>query len=300
MSDSILSTLDVGAGDCLYIESILSLAEKLLMFYDLSSELNEYWGDMFHKGNVVPRKIVIQYEKVLTGEYLNYIPIYRHPVDTCPPTHEFTPLVKKIRDRVEKLLGHKQGYFNHALIQLYPDSESHISDHSDKTLDIMRGTQIVNVSIGAVRKMKIKNKIKGIDGVRESVRISLANGSVFVMGWQTNRRFYHGINQDKRVSALKDDSELDFGEARISITFRNIATFSDGKKLYGQGAKNDHAIFCAGKENKEESQKDEELRMLKAFSAENKNSDFDWDEHYGYGFNCINFEKLNEVEYELK
>lgn len=189
------------------------------------------------------------------------------------------------------MLGMVRGELNHVLIQLYTDGESHISDHSDKTLDIRRGTPIINVSIGAVRKMKIKNKIKEEDGTRKSERINLANGSVFVMGWDTNKKFYHGINQDKRMSNLKTDEELDFGGARISLTFRSIATFIDENGgLRGQGA----AKTGNAAESAIESAEDEELRMLKAFSAENREVDFDWDEHYGAGFNCINFKTLNQ------
>jgi alkylated DNA repair dioxygenase AlkB len=284
-----LIDLDIGAGDCRYCESILSKEEKSRMFYDLNSELGPYWSEMFHKGGAVPRKIVIQCETPLKGEYVGMEPIYRHPIDVSPPTHQYTQLVEDIRNRTEDLLGFERGYLNHVLIQLYSDGESHISDHSDKTLDIMRGTPVINVSIGAVRKMKIKNKVKSPDGTRHSERIELHNGSVFVMSWETNRKFYHGINQDKRMESLKTDAELDFDGSRISLTFRNIATFVDSDGiLHGQGAVKN------GTEHLGETDEDEELRMLKAFSAENRETDFDWDAYYGSGFRCINFETLNE------
>lgn len=286
--------LEIGAKDCKYSESILTDVEKRRMFLDLNSELKNYWNQMYHKGSPVPRKIVIQYSKHLVGDFKEMIPIYRHPVDVSPPSYEFTPIVEELRNRVEDSLGMERGELNHVLIQLYPDGESHISDHSDKTLDIRRGTPIINVSIGAVRKMKIKNKIKQIDGTRKSDRIELENGSVFVMGWETNRKFYHGINQDKREDKFKSDAELDFGGARISLTFRSIATFVDESgKLWGQGAK--HRTNYDNQETPEE----EELRMLKAFSAENRELDFDWDEYYGSGFDCINFKTLNQSASEL-
>ena len=204
-----VQNLEIGAGDCRYCDTILSDEETDHMFEKLNAELETSWSQMFHKGGAVPRKIVIQCEKSKTGEFSGMEPIYRHPVDEAPPTHSYTRIVKEIRNRIEDLLGFERGFLNHVLIQLYPDGESHISDHSDKTLDIKRGTPIINVSIEAVRKMKIKNKIKGDDGTRKSDRIELQNGSVFVMGWETNRRFYHGINQDKRMDTLKTQAELD-------------------------------------------------------------------------------------------
>lgn len=287
MSNFELIGLEMGAGDCKYCQSILTESERDTMFYDLNSELQTYWGEMFHKGGAVPRKIVIQCEKPSEGEFSGMEPIYRHPVDQAPPTYLYTPLVKDIRDRVEDLLGFSRGTLNHTLIQLYPDGESHISDHSDKTLDIQRGTPVINVSIGAARKMKIRNKVKGEDGARHADRIALENGSVFVMGWETNRKFHHGINQDKRIDSIKNESELAFDGARISLTFRNVATFVDlDNVLHGQGAVNDP-------NDSTETAEEEQLRMLKAFSAENRETDFDWDLHYGEGFRCINFERLN-------
>ena len=48
--------------------------------------------------------------------------------------------MEAIRDHVEKTLGHP---VNHALLQLYRNSEDYISEHSDKTIDVVRGSNIV-------------------------------------------------------------------------------------------------------------------------------------------------------------
>lgn len=308
-----LVDLGIGAGDCKYCSSILEDDEKSRTFHNLMEELADLWNDMFHRGGPVPRKIIIQTERPKEGEFADMEPIYRHPVDISPPSYSYTPLVKSIRDRVENLLKLTRGSLNHVLIQLYSDGESHISDHSDKTLDILKNTPIINVSIGAVRKIKIKNKIKTIDSKnvnkifnnkiiddkmiihnRKSEFIELENGSAFVMGWDTNRKFYHGINQDKRMDSLKTEGELAFGKTRISLTFRNIATFIDSNgMLHGQGApKNDNQN--TNNNNILNSLEDEEIQMLKAFSAENRETCFDWDLHYGRGFRCINFKTLAE------
>jgi hypothetical protein len=45
-----------------------------------------------------------------------------------------------------------------------------------------------------------------------------------------------------------------------------------------------------------EDQSMQELVMLKAFSAENRQPDFDWDAEYGSGFDCINLHILNKVD----
>ena len=62
--------------------------------------------------------------------------------------------------------------------------------------------------------------------------------SLFVLGWETNREYFHCIAQDRRDPRLKSREELAFGGERISLTLRLIATFervSDGF-MFGQGA----------------------------------------------------------------
>lgn len=74
------------------------------------------------------------------GQSFSRFPVYRHPADTSPPLRAWTPTVEAIRDHVEKTLGHP---VNHALLQLYRNSEDYISEHSDKTIDVVRGSNIV-------------------------------------------------------------------------------------------------------------------------------------------------------------
>jgi len=82
-------------------------------------------------------------------------PMYRHPADNSPPLRSWTPTVSIIREHVERVLGHP---VNHVLIQCYRTGSDYISEHSDKTLDIVRGTSIVNVSVGAQRQMILRQK----------------------------------------------------------------------------------------------------------------------------------------------
>lgn len=280
--------LNVGSNDCQYYSNILMDDEIRTMFYNIKKEVE--WNIMSHKGGDVSRLINIQ-----SSVYIDYetniikIPLYRHPIDVFPEQYEFTDNVKLLKDRIENILNLEYNYFNHCLIQLYRGGTSHITDHCDKTLDIAPNTLIVNVSLGAVRYMRIKNKIKNnISLQRESARIKLENGSLFVLGWNTNRKFYHGIKPDNRDNKLKSVEELDFNSERISLTFRNIATFIDqDKNISGQGAKKNIDDECIDLY-------EEGLAMLKAFSNENNEIDFDWDKNYGCGFNCIDFNIIDK------
>lgn len=102
-------------------------------------------------------------------------PIYRHPVDEIPPLSSFSPIVQLIREHVQKVRfdlfitlsflserdTHKKVLnfpVNHVLIQHYRSGADYISDHSDKTIDVIRNSSIANVSLGAQRIMTLRLK----------------------------------------------------------------------------------------------------------------------------------------------
>ncbi|ETS74708.1 hypothetical protein PFICI_13192 [Pestalotiopsis fici W106-1] len=249
------------------------------------------WQRMSHQGGEVPRLVAVQGEVDAEGN----IPVYRHPADESPPLRLWTATVKKIRDEVEKKVGHP---LNHALIQFYRDGNDYISEHSDKTLDIVRGSYIVNVSLGAERTMVLRTKRqpKEQDGAqsrtspdgskREVQRARLPHNSMCKMGLQTNMRWLHAIRQDKRLDRDKTADELAYNGARISLTFRQIGTFLDQnqKKIWGQGAKTKSKAEAHAVVN---GQSSEAIEMIKAFGKENQSTDFDWQAHYGPGFDVL-------------
>lgn len=163
----------------------------------------------------------------------------------------------------------------------------------------MRGSSIVNVSVGAQRVMTLRTKKdqSEIDTgskaspsatKRQIQRFPLPHGSMFVMGLETNRRWTHAIRMDSRPSQLKSSEELDYNGERISLTFRHIGTFltPDEKMIYGQGAKGktreeaNPVVNGSGKETDV---------LLEAFGRENRDSDFVWDDWYGIGSDVLHF-----------
>ena len=165
----------------------------------------------------------------------------------------------------------------------------------------MAGTAVVNLSLGASRVMTLKSKKDYVTKLDEAgievptkrlfQKITLPHNSVFVLGWQTNRDFLHLIKADKRMSSEKLQSELACDEQRISLTFRTIATYLDASgKITGQGARKSENI---------ESDQDEVAQtdaLLCGFGAENKSSRFDWEDHYGQGFDIVNFVFVKDSE----
>lgn len=203
---------------------------------------------------------------------------------------------------------------NHVLIQFYRSGADYISDHSDKTIDIVRGSNIANVSLGATRTMTLrlkrnkswsssnlendekvlthwqdKNISPSTSGVtpRDAQRISLPHNSMFVMGLDTNAKWLHGINRDNRPLKTKSPDEQFEGGARISLTFRHIGTFmsNDGGCIWGQGAKSKTKEGA----NSISVDKEEVENLIQAFSDENQKSNFDWDGAYGQGFDVLHF-----------
>jgi alkylated DNA repair dioxygenase AlkB len=217
---------------------------------DIKAEIE--FSEMLSHGSPVPRLIAIQSSKTASG-----YPLYRHPADYTPITKDFTSITIKIKNYIEKKLNCN---LNHALIQLYRNGDDMIGEHSDKTLDIKHSTLIINYSVGTTRTMRLRKKDK-----TQIEKVDLTNNSMFVLGPETNKKWLHMI---KSNSTIKDE--------RISFTFRNIATFIDENGIItGQGAPKN-------KINKLDS-----IDMLKAFSRENHESEYDWNELYETGFHAI-------------
>jgi hypothetical protein len=241
------------------------------------------------------------------GYYESY-PIYRHPADESPPLLAFSPTVSAIRTHVEHTLQHP---VNHVLIQLYRTGADFISEHSDKTIDVVRGSRIVNLSLGARRTMTLRTKKDATantdndgDGggvQRTTQRVPLPNNSLFVMGLETNARWMHSVHTDKRPESTKDPAERG---PRISLTFRHIGTFltprlspSPSSPAAGQAqAQVQQLIFGQGATGKTRAEArpvvhggEEAERLLAAFGAENHQSEFDWEKAYGEGFDVLHF-----------
>jgi alkylated DNA repair dioxygenase AlkB len=247
------------------------------------------WQKMYHAAGEVPRLVAVQGAIDTEGSK----PVYRHPSDQSPPLLNFTPTVLLVKEAAEKVVGHP---LNHVLIQLYRDGKDYISEHSDKSLDIVRGSKIVNASFGARRTMRLRRKKKNaaanpdIPGEqRETQRIAMPHNSLFVLGLISNQAWLHGINADKRLPMDKAPEELAYGGMRISLTFRHIGTFLDASEthIWGQGAKaktkEQASAVVAGDAAETE-------RMIYAFGRENHEDEkWDWEEAYGEGFDVLHF-----------
>ncbi|KAG6050112.1 hypothetical protein E4U39_004824 [Claviceps sp. Clav50 group G5] len=278
----------LGEGDTSVIDNLLPLEVEESAFEKLSNEVQ--WQRMMHLGGEVPRLVAVQGEVSQDGSR----PVYRHPSDESLPLLPFSPTVLTIKEETEKHLGHA---INHVLIQFYRDGNDYISEHSDKTIDVVKGSYIANVSIGAERTMIFRTKRKGIDpslgdasppcDVKRHVqRARLPHNSLCRLGLNTNMKWLHSIRQDKRAERDKTPAEMAQGGSRISLTFRHIGTFldKDEQMIWGQGATGKTRDAARPVIN---GQSPQAVEMLKAFGAENNSSIFDWEAHYGKGFDVL-------------
>ncbi len=210
---------------------------------------------------------------------MHSIPLYRHPSDESPPLQPVTPTVALIANRVQRVLGHP---VNHVLIQHYRSGHDHISEHADKTIDIVLASNIVNVSLGATRTMVLRHKDDDSQSDAFLQTIPLPHNSMFVLGLETNREWKHGIHpvRGRRIVV---------GE-RISLTFRYIGTFltKDLSMIYGQGAVGKTRAEARPVVNGGQMVR----RLIGAFGEENRDSQFDWDQVYGGGFDVLHFGNL--------
>jgi alkylated DNA repair dioxygenase AlkB len=241
-------------------------------FQELQREID--WQTMFHRGGEVPRRVALQGSVGPSGEE----PLYRHPADEQPRLVPWTPGVDRLRRATEALVGHP---LNHGLLQLYRDGRDWIGSHADKTLDLIRPSFIVNVSLGATRTMVLRPKAEG-----RAQRIPLPHGSVVVMDLETNRRWLHEIRQQGAAGEIGP---------RISLTFRQIGSFWDPatQAVWGTGTParlpTDH-VPPTHAEALEESE-----RLLRLFRDENQDPLFD-SASYRPGFRIRDFHAWREAE----
>ncbi|ORY77410.1 hypothetical protein BCR37DRAFT_405993 [Protomyces lactucae-debilis] len=255
--------------------------EAATVFTELLKELS--FETMSSFGTPVPRLVCVQAAVETDGTR----PIYRHPADASPTTGPWTPLMQRLVDRINAQLGTR---LNHALIQLYRSGADNISEHSDKTLDLVPGSLIVNASFGAQRTMTLRwkqNKALAEADTskrKENVQIKLPHNSLLVMNLDTNAAWTHAIRPDKRRTSERQPEENAYDDQRISITLREIGTFitSDGH-IYGSGA------LAKDRQHAEPASKNpvDWEQLIIAFGKENRHTSVDWEFCYGKGSQAV-------------
>ncbi|MBZ5713749.1 alpha-ketoglutarate-dependent dioxygenase AlkB family protein [Nannocystis pusilla] len=122
-------------------------------------------------------------------------------------THPWPPHLRGARDRIAAVCGHP---FNYALVNLYQTGDDYIGWHADKVSDLVPGSSIASLSLGAARPFQLRHKSSGA-----AHEVMLASGSLLVMRGTCQQFYKHSLPRRRGVT-----------EPRFNITFRHVR--SDG------------------------------------------------------------------------
>lgn len=113
------------------------------------------------------------------------------------------PCLLPLCDQLERKLGYRP---NNCLLNYYPDGKSTMGYHSDSTKELVEGTGISIVSLGAARSISFRSKAE-VDRV---ISYELPTGSLMHMDAETQDDWKHALPKARDAGP------------RISMTFRLI------------------------------------------------------------------------------
>jgi alkylated DNA repair dioxygenase AlkB len=79
--------------------------------------------------------------------------------------------------------------FNSVGLNFYRDGRDSVAPHSDQLDEIVRGSPIALLSLGATRRMTIR----ATAAPARALHVDLAGGSLLVMSYETQRHYTHGV-----------------------------------------------------------------------------------------------------------
>ncbi|MGJ8632494.1 MAG: alpha-ketoglutarate-dependent dioxygenase AlkB family protein [Luteolibacter sp.] len=116
---------------------------------------------------------------------------------------DWSPVLLEIKERVEGVTG---ASYNSCLLNLYHHGGEGMGWHSDDEKSLEEEASIASVSFGAERKFSFKHR-----ATKETVGMTLDDGSVLEMKGKTQAKWWHQLPKTKKV-----------GDPRINLTFRKM------------------------------------------------------------------------------
>ena len=109
--------------------------------------------------------------------------------------------------RLRVALQHRtSASYNSVLMNLYRDGSDGVGWHSDDERELGSTPTIASLSLGEVRRIRLRHR-----RTKESINLELANGSLLLMRGHSQRDWEHCVPKSKKV----------LGE-RINATFRRV------------------------------------------------------------------------------
>jgi alkylated DNA repair dioxygenase AlkB len=124
-----------------------------------------------------------------------------------PPPAAVPAALLEARDRVVQRLNVP---FTAVGLNLYRDGRDSVAPHHDRLNEIVTGSPIALLSLGATRQMVIRQKAAAdATATRRAIQLDLASGSLFVMDYATQLHYTHAVPKTPAPVA-----------ERISLAFR--------------------------------------------------------------------------------
>lgn len=139
----------------------------------------------------------------LTAWYGDTDASYRYSGMTNQPL-PWTPLLAEIRQRLVDAIGYP---LNGALLNYYRDGQDSMGWHSDDERELGDEPLVVSLSLGGARRFDLRRK--GDNRISHS--LTLAHGSLLVMGGKTQHHWQHQVAKTRKPCA-----------PRLNLTFRLI------------------------------------------------------------------------------
>jgi alkylated DNA repair dioxygenase AlkB len=96
---------------------------------------------------------------------------------------------RAIRAAAQQVIAATGVAFNSVGLNFYRDGRDSVAAHNDDLDEIARGSPIVLLSLGAVRRMTIRAKA----APRRVLHVDLAAGSLLLMSYETQIHYTHGV-----------------------------------------------------------------------------------------------------------
>ncbi len=121
--------------------------------------------------------------------------------------HPWTEQLLSLKATAENLSG---ATCNCCLLNFYHDGGEGMGWHSDDERSLAANASILSLSLGAERKFSFRHKF-----TKQTISVLLGNGSLLVMGGETQKYWHHQLPKSAKVSS-----------PRVNLTFRSLQAWS--------------------------------------------------------------------------
>lgn len=193
-------------------------------------------------------------------------PIYRVNLGMKQKTFEFSPIVKKLKEKLKEYGINA----NYAKSVLYKSGKIGINKHSDPTVDTKIGSSFALISFGETRKFIIEDKKNNI-----LKTLNFEHGDILIIDYEQNKKYFHSIPIEENII-----------NPRISILFKECDTFIN-EEGYVFGLGSPYKTLSEAKKHKlltKQENLEKGIKLAGIYRKQQTLEKWDYNELYGEGF----------------